>query len=72
MTYDSSPKSSPPAHQPAPGNTPGRDDADETVVGTVDARQGGRQKMNVRVLMIGMLLAGLGFFVAWFLEVLPL
>jgi hypothetical protein len=57
--------------QNRPRNTPPRDD-EETVVGTVDARQGGRQTMNFHVLTISLLLAGIGFFVAWYFSILPI
>jgi hypothetical protein len=40
----------------------------ETRKATVDARAGGRQKMNFQVLVISLLLALLGFGVAWFLS----
>jgi hypothetical protein len=40
----------------------------ETQKAAVDARAGGRQKMNVQVLVISLLLALLGFGAAWFLS----
>jgi hypothetical protein len=49
-----------------------RQDDEETVIGTVDARQGGRQTMNFHVLTISLLLAGVGFFVAWYFSILPI
>jgi hypothetical protein len=49
---------------PNPGSQAGTDE--ETVVDTVDARQGGRQKMSIHVLIASMILVALVFVAIWF------
>lgn len=49
-----------------PGGQPLHPDDGETVVSTVEARQGGRQKMSIHVLVASMVLVLLVFFTMWF------